>query len=295
MTSRHFAIVGDPVSHSKSPEMHAAAYAATGLDCTYDAIRVTDTGLASIVGLLRAGELDGVNVTIPHKQRILAHVDLVDPSARKVGAANTLVRDPQGRIVAHNTDVPGLAEELSSLAPEVSRGDWAKAEALVLGTGATARAAILALACHLEVGRITVRGRAFEGMARRDGFFAEVRELLVRAGAASALRLEPWGPNVDTEREVVAIVQATSLGMEGAGPGEVAALAVAWPSVRPSSVALDVVYTKRTTAFVTDARRQGLRSSDGRGLLARQGALAFELWLGRPAPTLAMHAALASL
>src|SRR5215472_14330173 len=113
-----FAVLGDPIAHSKSPKMHAAAYRALGLAHVYEAIRATASDLPALVRALRDGAFDGFNVTVPHKQRILELVDRVDASASHVGAANTLVRAPGGEIVAHNTDVPALAHELRRLAPE---------------------------------------------------------------------------------------------------------------------------------------------------------------------------------
>jgi shikimate dehydrogenase len=292
MTTLRFAVIGDPVAHSASPRMHAAAYAALGLNCTYEAIRATEGQLPGLVARLASGEFAGLNVTIPHKRRILAHVDMIDASARTVGGANTLVRGADGRIVAHNTDVTAIAAELRHVAADVPPAGWKKAHALVLGTGATARSAVVALGRHIGVATITVRGRALEDDDQRDAFEAEVTELLLRAGSSSVLRLEPWAPIVTTDREVLAIVQATNLGMPGGDPGEVAAEAVAWRAVFPESIALDVVYASGITPFLAAASAHGMRITDGRGMLARQGALAFELWLGRRAPFDAMRAAL---
>jgi shikimate dehydrogenase len=292
VTTRRFAVIGDPVAHSASPRMHQAAYAALGLDCTYEAIRATDADLPALIDRLHRGELDGLNVTIPHKRRILPFADIVDSSARVVGAANTLVRAPNGRIVAHNTDVHAIAAELQALAHDVPAAQWKKARTLVLGTGATACSAVVALGCHLGVAQITVRGRALEDEMKKGAFEAALTELLLRAGSTSALRFEPWAPIVTTDQEVLAIVQATNVGMAGADPGEVAAEAVAWHMVFPESVALDVVYARATTPFLEAARAHGMRIADGRGMLARQGALAFSLWFRRAAPFDVMRAAI---
>ncbi len=285
--TRRFAVVGDPVGHSASPRMHDAAYAALGLDCSYEAIRATADELPGLVARLRDGELDGLNVTIPHKHRVLAHVDGLDPTARTSSGANTLVRERDGFVVAHNTDTAALASELECLGvggPE--------ARALVLGAGGAAKSAVVALACHLRVGEITVRGRVFADAAARDAWGGGISALLRAAGAVSSLHLEPWGPRDAIEREVSAIVQATSAGMAGGAPGGVAADGVAWRSVRHSAVALDVVYGEGATPFLTAAQARGLRVTDGSGMLARQGALAFELWLRRPAPFDVMLSAL---
>src|SRR2546427_323078 len=106
MTSRRFAVIGDPVAHSRSPAMHQAAYHALGLEHVYQALRVPAGDLPRVVAELREGMYDGLNVTVPHKERVLALVDDLDPSARQIGAANALVRSAEGRIVAHNTDGP---------------------------------------------------------------------------------------------------------------------------------------------------------------------------------------------
>jgi shikimate dehydrogenase len=275
--------------------MHAAAYAACDLDCAYEAIRATEGELAGVVGRLRSGELAGLNVTIPHKQRVLAYVDAIDPSAGRALAANTLVRTRDGRLVAHNTDVPAIAGELDALRASSpgTPGSWSGTHALVLGTGATARSALVALAFHLRLATITVRGRALKDDASRDAFLRDVHELLARAGATSDVRLEPWVANPETDREVGVVVQASSVGMVGSAPGDVSVDAVAWDVLPESAVVLDVVHRPDETPLVRHARARGLRATDGGGMLARQGALAFELWLGRPAPLDVMRAALA--
>ncbi len=262
MTPRRFAVVGDPVAHSKSPLMHAAAYRQLGMPHVYEAVRVDAAGLPAAVQALRDGAWDGLNVTVPHKQRVLALVDEVDPSAAAAGAANTLVRSPAGRVVAHNTDAPALAAELEALAAPASlRG----AQALVLGSGGASRAAVAALE-RLGAAPVLVRARA----------------------------LGNWAASAAEESRTMAVVQATSAGMTGADPGEVAAAAVAWDALPAGAVALDVVYAPPETPFLRSARERGLRCDNGLGMLARQGALAFSLWLGVPAPLEVMRAALGS-
>jgi shikimate dehydrogenase len=263
--TRRFAVLGDPVAHSKSPAMHAAGYRARALDCAYEAIRATPADLAPLVQSLREGRFDGFNVTVPHKRRILDHVDRVDPSAESVGAANTLVRTAEGAVVAYNTDVPALAAELAKLAPERTKGEWRASRAIVLGTGGAAASAIAALERDLGVREVIVRARR----------------------GADALR------PTDFDGAVLTIVQATSAGMDGADPGDVVADAIAWSALPARAVALDVVYAPRETPFLRAASAHRIRAINGLGMLARQGALAFELWLGGPAPYDAMLAAIA--
>jgi shikimate dehydrogenase len=262
--TRRFAVLGDPVAHSKSPAMHAAGYRALDLDCTYEAIRATPADLSALVRRLREGEFDGFNVTIPHKRRILEHVDRVDPSAERVGAANTLVRTADGAVVAYNTDVPALAAELMKLAPERTRGEWRASRAIVLGTGGAAASAIAALENDLLVREVVVRSRR------------------------GADALAP----TDFDGEALTIIQATSAGMDGADPGDGVADAIGWRALPARAVALDVVYAPRETPFLRAASAHRIRFANGLGMLARQGALAFELWLGVPAPYEAMLAAI---
>jgi shikimate dehydrogenase len=280
VTARRFAVVGDPVAHSRSPAMHAAAYRALGLSHVYEAVRAAASELPGVVDAVRSGSYDGLNVTVPHKERVLSLVDDIDPTARVIGAANTLVRSTGGRITAHNTDAPALAEELRRLMQ--AHHSWADARALVLGSGGTARAAVAAFA-QLGVREIAVRARAFEDPVRRDRF--------VQA-APAPIAPQPWRSSPSSEAGTFAIVQATSAGMRGADPGEVVAGVVDWNALPDIAVAIDVVYAPRDTPFLRAARERGLRCDDGLGMLARQGALAFELWLGVPAPLEVMRAAL---
>ena len=297
MRVRRFAVVGDPVGHSKSPVMQAAAMRALGLPHTYEAVHATADELPAVVARLRDGIFDGLNVTVPHKERVLSLVDALDESARVAGAANTLVRGEDGRLVAHNTDAPALAAELAALrgsaGPAGSRPGgagsrpWpAGARALVLGSGGAARAAIVALGVHLGIRDIAVRARAFADPARRDAF--------VRS-APHPVTAEPWAPSSEGEARTLAIVQATSAGMRGADGGDAVVSVVAWDALPASAVAIDVVYAPRDTPWLGAARRRGLLCDDGLGMLARQGALALELWLadlGVKAPLEAMRAAL---
>jgi shikimate dehydrogenase len=281
MNSKRFAVTGDPVAHSASPMMHAAAFRALGLPHTYEAVRSTAAELAGMVERLREGRYDGLNVTVPHKEHVLQYVDALDESARIAGAANTLVRRADGAIVAHNTDAPALAAELRRVAGPHAR--WQGSRALVIGSGGAARAAVVALGLHLGVRDIVIRARSFSERARREAFVAT---------APCPVTPQPWEPSASSEGHTLSVVQATSAGMHGADPGDAVASVVAWDALPDEAVGIDVVYRPRETPWLEAARNRGLRCDDGLGMLARQGALAFELWLGIEAPLAAMRAAL---
>ena len=273
-----FAVVGEPIAHSRSPRMHTAAYRALGLPHSYAARPASAAELPGVIADLRSGRLEGCNVTVPHKQRVLELVDRVAPSALSCGAANTLLRSSDGAIVAHNTDVPALADELRDLG--------ACGAALVLGNGGAARAALAALA-RVGVGRIVVRARAFADASVRESQLSALRSAVP---PGIDLRGEPFESGSGAELETGVVVQATSLGL--LAPGELAARAVDWRSLPPSACAIDLVYGPQISAFVQAARESGCRATDGLGMLARQGALSFEAWLGVPAPLYTMWAAI---
>lgn len=293
-TALRFAVIGSPVAHSKSPAMHAAAYRAFGMPHTYEKLETTEAELTLRVDALRRGDLAGINVTVPHKARVLPLVDEVHASARATGAANTLVRMPDGRIVAHNTDTPAVAEEIVRLAGG-DRARFAGGTGLVIGTGGAARAAIVALASHLRVGRVLVRGRSLAETSNAVAYVRQLDKMFAASGGPGvsvALGADGLHAPDDEDARLVAIVQATSCGMQGAAPGDVVADAVRWERIPDRVVALDVVYAPPDTPFLRAARARGCACDHGLGMLATQGALAFELWLGVPAPVDVMRAAL---
>ena len=288
MTAKTFGLIGDPVAHSRSPVMHASAYRALGMPHTYQAHRVAAADVGAWVERVRSGELDGLNVTVPHKEVVLAFADRIDESARAVRAANTLVCE-DGAVVAYNTDVPALAAEVSALAPELTRADWAGATGIILGSGGTARSAVASLAMHLQLRRLIVRARAFSIDASCIQFRASVADVL----GLTELCMEPLTQRTASEDDgVLAVVQATSAGMTGKDGGEVVAGAVSFSSLPVRAVALDVIYSPTRTQFIAAAQHAGIRAGNGLGMLARQGALSFEIWLGVPAPYNAMLSAL---
>jgi exodeoxyribonuclease VII large subunit len=285
-----FALLGHPVGHSASPAMHSAAFAAFGVPYTYEAIDCPDSDCFAIaVDRLREGELAGVNVTAPYKIEALSLADKIGASAASVGAANTLVRI-QGQVVAHNTDVPALTDELRGLGPRPGA-------ALVLGAGGAAAAAVSSCK-RLDASEVWVTSRSFvdEAAIEASASAARMRALggrpLVWPGSpAGAARLASLAPSLSM------LVQATSAGVlslsdEGvwqeeaaAGEaGEALAALVPWALLPDSAVALDVVYGPRATAFERSGAERGLRAAGGLGMLARQGAWALRLWLGQTPP-----------
>jgi shikimate dehydrogenase len=286
-----FAVIGTPIDHSLSPVMHAAAFAALGVRHVYERVHTTADELPKRVQELRDGTFAGLNVTVPHKEKVLELVDEISSSVRAIGAANTLVRGAGGVIVAHNTDAPALRQELeqlgdhAGLGPPRSGGHMEQAtfkdrSVLVLGSGGAARAALVALAT-LGANTIIVRGRNVENASKLQTLIPGIT-VVVEALEAPARERE----------DLAGIVQATTCGMTGGPDGEQVAAAVDWKSVPSDAIAFDVVYRPRETPFLRAARARNLVSDDGIGMLARQGALAEQLWLGVSPPVEVMMKAL---
>jgi len=274
-TTRVVGIVGQPVSHSLSPVLLNAAFAACGLDMTYVALPVAPDGLGDAVRGICALGFVGANVTIPHKTAVLPFLAAVEGDAGFLAAVNTIVVEA-GQARGFNTDVEGFRRALR----EVDSGSLAGASALLLGAGGAARAVALVLA--REGARLTVANRTL----------AAAEELVVRidrfgaGGPHRALALD--GLAAENVRAADIIVNATSLGM--AGEGKVPAVLV--DNVRQEHSVYDVVYAGQPTEFVALARERGARAIDGLSMLVWQAAAAFELWTGVAAPVDVMRSAI---
>jgi len=277
-----FVLLGHPVSHSLSPAIHAAAYRALGLSHHYDAVDCPDgAALAAFTEQLRSGDVAGANVTVPHKGQALSMADVADPLARETEACNVLAYRG-GRLMAYNTDVTALSQELERLAPGAT-------SAVILGAGGAARAA--ASACRLRrMQRVSVFGRRFSDL----GLEAPGASALARLGA----RVFGWpaaghanSAFLEALSEADVVLQATSAGMRHGPPGDGVAALIPWERVPSSALAYDVVYTPAVTPFLEAAQRRGLAARGGLGMLVGQAAGAIRIWLEVEPPLAAMEAA----
>jgi len=269
-----YGLVGDPVEHSLSPPMHEAAYEATGLDARYVTFRVDGADLGAAVEGARALGVAGLNVTVPHKERVL---DLVepDPLAARIGAVNTV--DFGERVTGHNTDAAGARRALAS-----GGADLQGATAVVAGAGGAGRAVTVGL---LDAGaEVRVANRTLE---RAEELVADLQ-----AGAEPepddtvAVSGHPLDALPSLLSDATVLVNATTVGMEeDRSPVPAAAL-------HDELTVLDAVYRPLRTRLLRDAEAAGADTVDGGRMLVEQGAAAFERWTGRDAPTAAMEAAL---
>ncbi len=265
-----YGIVGWPVGHSLSPAMQNAAFAALGLDCAYVALPLAPERLAEGLAGAHALGLRGLNVTIPHKEGAAAACARLDPVAAAVGAANVLRHAPDGWD-GFNTDATALVELLREA------GVRPGARVLLAGAGGAARAG--AWAALQVAGGVRVA-------ARRPGQAARLCEALAPAAPAGGAGPSPvaWEALGAEAAAADVILNGTSVGLAGHDQR------LHGVAFRAGQVALDMVYG--ATPFTAEAAAAGARVVRGEAMLARQGAHAFTLWTGRPAPEPVMIAAL---
>lgn len=265
-------LIGHPVGHSKSPEMMNRAFRACGLNFVYLAFDVLPSELEAAVRGMRALGFRGWNVTIPHKVAILEYLDEVEETAREIGAVNTVVsRD--GRLIGYNTDCEGY---LRSLVEETGL-ELAGQRVLMIGAGGAARAVAYALA-GAGVESITIANRTREKAER-------LAESLRRKTDARAVSLSELGR---VAGDVTLLVQTTSVGMHP----DSEAIPIDPSLLHDRMTVSDLIYRPRKTLLLKEAEARGARIHGGMGMLLHQAALAFEKWMGRPAPLDVMREAL---
>ncbi len=251
-----FAIVGDPVDHSRSPAIHNAAFDLLSIDAAFGFWKVPRDSFADVEHALRSGRLDGVSVTMPHKHNAFETTDELSERARRTGAVNTMVlRD--GTLFGHNTDVSGVKHALDTVEP----GN--EAPVLLLGNGAAAAAALLAV----EGRDVSVSGRSS----------ATSQSLVERVGVEATV--VDWGTWIQS----AIVINATPLGMHGESlPDGV---------TERAGALIDMTYGSRRSPAFTHATAIGMPACDGLTMLVGQAVEAFELFTGRQASMLVMEQA----
>ena len=331
----HLGLVGYPLLQSLSPTLHGAALREMGLEGEYrlypvppgaehngasgpdagahppgDENRVTgEAGLRLMLKLMYSGEVQGLNVTLPYKQRVLPLLDNLTQAAAAIGAVNTIYCQ-DGRLWGDNTDAPGFLKDLGQVFPSLQSSSAGEPRALVLGAGGAARAVAYAL--------VTTGWRLVLAARRPEPLRALVQSLqnLVKTsnpaiGQPGVERMPVVLSDKGPEKTVTS-VSLTSEGLKGLlqDPGSSISLIVnatsagmipypeisPWPLDIPLPVGVcvyDLVYKPRETNLMRMARQAGLSTANGLGMLVEQAALALERWLERPAPREAMRAAVA--
>ena len=259
------AVIGHPIAHSKSPQVHGHWLRTYGLAGHYIPMDVTPDNLETVLRAMHKMGFVGANVTIPHKERALEIADQVTDRATLIGAANTLIFHEDGKILADNTDGYGFIQNLRQHAP-----DWdpASGPAVVLGAGGAARAVVASL---LDVGvpEILITNRT------------RVRAEQLRDDFGARLKVVEWVQAGTILSEGATVVNTTSLGMTGK-----AELKVPLDGLKASALVTDLVYTPLKTQLLLEAEAKGCTTVDGLGMLLHQAVPGFERWFGpRPEVT----------
>jgi shikimate dehydrogenase len=259
--TRLYGIFGYPIGHSLSPLMHNTTFAHHGLDAVYLPFAVPPAHLEIAVKSIVALHMGGVNVTIPHKQAVIAWMDDLSPEARLIGAVNTIhLRD--GRLHGYNTDGIGFLRALEEAGSDVSGRT-----VMLLGAGGAARAIAVKL-CLAGIRRLYLANRT---LARAEDLAAFLKQNIphvdISVVTLRASSLAAHLPDTDI------VVNATSIGMHPYDP-----MLLPSNELGPRHLVCDIVYRPLHTPLLRAAQRQGARTVDGLGMLLHQGAKAFEIW-----------------
>ncbi len=276
-TTKLLGVMGHPIAHSLSPVMHNAALAQLGLDYVYLPLPVKPENLEVAIAGFAAIGIQGFNVTIPHKQSVMALMSDISAIAQAVGAVNTVSWTEQGW-VGTNTDVAGFVAPLQPLS-----ADWSQRTALVLGNGGSARAVVAGCA-QLGCGQVQVAGRNVEKL-----------EAFLHSWSASPipvnLSVHLWDDLPTLLPHADLLVNTTPLGMYPQverSPLTASELEL----LKPGAIAYDLIYTPDPTRFLQLAQASGAVTINGLEMLVQQGAAALEYWIQQPAPVEVMREAL---
>ena len=255
-----FGLIGNPVEHSLSPVMHNRAFAAAGCNAVYLAFCVTDPGAA--LKSIKALNVRGLSVTLPHKVAIMEYLDDIDKTAARIGAVNTIV-SRNGQLIGYNTDWQGAINALQT------RTTLDGKSVAIIGAGGAARA--IGFGLKTVGGRLTILNRT-----------SKTGERLAADLQAEFLPLDECRPD-----RYDILINATPVGMHP----DTAATPIAKQALSNEMVVMDIVYHPLNTRLLKEAADIGCRTINGLDMFVYQGALQFELWTGRKAPVAVMRVA----
>jgi len=275
-TFKLYGVFGFPLAHTLSPVMHQAAFNKLGLSSFYLALELAPNDFNRLMSLKKNLLLDGFNLTIPHKQIVMPHLDSVSREARLIGAVNTVVRKGN-RFAGENTDAYGFSKSLSEGLGWKSKGKTI----LILGAGGASRACVYAF-CTGGAKKIIILNRTVSKAKALAKFFKrQFPKVCFAVDDFSSKNISELLPDVDMA------VNTTSIGLKR----DDSAMAV-FPKAKGKQFAVDLIYNPAETSFLRAAKRARWQTLNGLGMLLHQGAKAFELWTGRKAPVEVMRKAL---
>jgi shikimate dehydrogenase len=273
--TRLCAVLGSPIAHSASPAMHNAAFAALGLNWRYLAFEVNPNYLRAAIAGVQAMNFAGLNLTVPHKLLAVDMVDALDASAKKWGAVNTvkfeLGTDGQSRAIGFNTDADAITQALREDLKLDPRG----AKVLLLGAGGAGRTAALKLASE-QVAELFLVNRT---PSKAEEIAGEIKTQFPSVNVAVGF----------PKAGVDLVVNATSLGLKA---DDASPLDESRFSLKKTRAVYDLIYRPAETKLLAAAKAAGCQTANGLGMLLHQGAKAFEIWTGQPAPLAVMRRAL---
>lgn len=270
-------VIGNPVEHSLSPAIHNAAFQALGVNCVYLAWKVEVIGDA-IKGLRALGNFRGASVTIPHKVTAVPFLDDLEPTARHIGAINTIVAE-QGRLIGYNTDATGALRALRE-----GGGTLTGRRIVMLGSGGAARAIAFALSAESGVDTLTLLGVDDKERAALASDLRAKTNVVIEDAFLDDNTLGRIVP------EAQILIHCTPIGMSPKAD----ATCVPESLLHPGLAVMDIVYNPRTTRLLMEAKRAGCKTISGLDMFLNQAVTQFELWTNRPAPVDVMRAVLES-
>ena len=274
--TRIVGVIGDPIEHSRSPQMHNAAFAKAGLDYVYVPFHVRPDDLADAIAGFKALNVVGINVTLPHKQAVIPYLTSISREAELVGAVNTLTFVDDG-IHGDNTDAPGV---LRALEEEGDMSVPVDQEVVVLGAGGSARAVVVALALG-GVASITIANRTVERAVSLAEEMQQKTNILMHGMGLADARLP------DAVSRCMLLINTATASMDPTQP-----LLVSADWLQSHTIVYDIVYTPPVTPLMKAASERRCPTLGGIGMLVHQGAIAFEKWTGVTPCTETMHHAL---
>ena len=269
-----FCIIGDPIDHSLSPAIHNAAFNTLGLNCSYIAFRVQEDQLKNSLDSLRAIKIDGFNVTMPHKVKVLDYVDRKDNTVQLVGAANT-VNNENGKFCAYNTDVIGFIKPLHD-----RKVDFNGFEVFILGAGGAARAIAVGLSGEKGIRNINIYNWNTERAVK-------LSNIVKKMGLESTIISKDDIQNTASKCNL--IINATPLGMNNEKS------LIKSSSIRKEAIVYDIVYKPIITNLVENAKTAGAEIIYGYEMLLEQATASFKIWLQMDPPVESMKKVLFGL
>jgi len=268
--SKTFAVIGDPINHSLSPNIHSAAFRELNLDCSYIGYRIPKEELEEGIQGLKKIKISGFNVTIPHKIEIMKYLDKIDESCSLIGAANTVVNN-DGILKGYNTDMDGFLEPFKKRELKISNS-----KILLLGAGGAARAIVAGFAKE-NAKTITIANRTLENAEKLSEFAKKI------GLSSNTIKIEDVN---DSTKDYDIIVNATSIGLKNEQS------VISLEGINEKTIVYDIVYMPMNTDFIKKAKENNAIIIYGYEMLLGQATRAFEIWHNMEAPYNAMKKAL---